>query len=150
MKGEIVHLSFDNKSHQKAIAWLKKHYPNCTLATDSYSEKICQQFTKYFKGQSDALPPLNSWPFFEQGTDFQRQVWELIATIPRGETFTYGYLAKKIGKPKAARAVGQACHTNPIALIVPCHRVVGSNGIGGFAGGSEVKKRLLEMEKLER
>ncbi|MCX5876804.1 MAG: MGMT family protein [Deltaproteobacteria bacterium] len=84
----------------------------------------------------------------EKGTEFQRHVWDCIAKIPYGETKTYGELAQALGKPGAARAVGQACNANPLALIVPCHRVTGSCGLGGFAGGTEAKKYLLDLEQL--
>lgn len=80
-------------------------------------------------------------------TDFQREVLELVATIPLGETLTYGEVAERLGKPGAARAVGQALKANPFPLIVPCHRVVGSKGLGGYSSGVELKKRLLEIEK---
>jgi methylated-DNA-[protein]-cysteine S-methyltransferase len=83
----------------------------------------------------------------EKGTAFQRRVWDQIADIPYGETKTYGELARALGNPGAARAVGQACNANPLALIVPCHRVTGSSGPGGFAGGCAVKQYLLELEQ---
>ena len=86
----------------------------------------------------------------EKGTEFQRRVWDSIAEIPYGETKTYGELAQALGNPGAARAVGQACNANPLALIVPCHRVTGSSGLGGFAGGCAVKKHLLQMEQLAK
>ncbi len=80
------------------------------------------------------------------GTKFQRAVWEGVSTIPKGEVLTYGELAERIGYPGAARAVGQAVGSNPIPLLIPCHRVVASNGIGGFGGDIELKRRLLEAE----
>ena len=86
-------------------------------------------------------------PFISSGTDFQKQVWAGIAKIPYGQTVTYGELAGSIGKPGSARTVGSACGANPLALIIPCHRVVGTQGLGGFAGGIAVKKKLLGLEK---
>lgn len=86
------------------------------------------------------------------GTPFQRRVWDALRTIPFGETRTYGRIAEDIGMTKAAsRAVGAACGANPIALVVPCHRAVGSNGaLVGFAwGGVETKRRLLEIEAVD-
>ncbi len=80
------------------------------------------------------------------GTQFQRAVWEGVSRIPRGETITYGELAADAGYPGAARAVGQAVGSNPIPLLIPCHRVVASNGIGGFGGDIRIKKRLLAAE----
>ena len=81
------------------------------------------------------------------GTPFQQKVWRALQTIPRGETRSYAWVAKAIGKPKAARAVGAACGANPVPIIVPCHRVVASDGsLGGFSGGLALKKRLLKLE----
>jgi methylated-DNA-[protein]-cysteine S-methyltransferase len=84
------------------------------------------------------------------GTPFQRQVWETMRQIPYGETWTYGQLAHAIGNPKAVRAVGQACHRNPCAPVVPCHRVVASHGLGGYYGGLDMKRFLLDFEKKGR
>jgi methylated-DNA-[protein]-cysteine S-methyltransferase len=83
-----------------------------------------------------------------RGTSFQRNVWEALLAIPFGETRSYRDLAKNLGNPQATRAVGAANGKNPISIIVPCHRVVGSNGkLTGFAGGLEAKARLLELEQ---
>ena len=82
-----------------------------------------------------------------QGTDFQKQVWAALLTIPFGETRSYAQIAHQIGRPAAVRAVGAANGANPIALIVPCHRVIGSNGsLTGYAGGLPLKRKLLEHE----
>ncbi len=81
------------------------------------------------------------------GTSFQRDVWDALSTIPFGETRSYGQIAVKIGRPKAVRAVGAANGKNPIAIIVPCHRVIGASGkLTGFAGGLEIKAELLKLE----
>ena len=81
------------------------------------------------------------------GTEFQKKVWHALLTIPFGETRSYGQIAKQIGNPQAVRAVGAANGKNPISIIVPCHRVNGSNGkLTGFAGGLEIKAYLLDME----
>ncbi len=80
-------------------------------------------------------------------TPFQRKVWEAARHIPAGETRSYGWLAQKIGRPKGARAVGQALRRNPLPIIVPCHRVIASRGgLGGFSAGSDWKKELLKIE----
>ncbi|MDR2907398.1 MAG: methylated-DNA--[protein]-cysteine S-methyltransferase [Bacteroidales bacterium] len=82
-----------------------------------------------------------------QGTDFQKSVWDELQKIPYGSTVSYGYIAHRIGKPKAARAVGSANHNNPISIVVPCHRVVGAKGqLTGYAGGLEMKAFLLQLE----
>jgi len=80
------------------------------------------------------------------GTEFQRTVWAALKTIPYGEVRTYGQGAAMIAKPKAARAVGQAVGANPCLILIPCHRVVAANGIGGFSSGLEVKRQLLALE----
>ncbi len=86
-------------------------------------------------------------PLDERGTLFQRRVWEELRRIPRGETISYGELAARIGRPRAPRAVAGACAQNPLAIVTPCHRVVGKNGrLGGYYWGVERKRRLLEQE----
>lgn len=87
-------------------------------------------------------------PLLERGTPFQMKVWETIATIPYGSTWSYKQLARAVGNPNASRAVGTANGCNQIWIIVPCHRVIASGGgLGGYAGGLHVKKALLEIEK---
>lgn len=88
---------------------------------------------------------------FLRGSDFRRQVWEMLLNISYGHTVTYGEVAKGIGKPGAAQAIGNAVGHNPISLIIPCHRVVGANGsLTGYAGGIERKQWLLERERNSR
>lgn len=85
------------------------------------------------------------------GTDFQRRVWSALVKIPRGQTRSYAWVAHQIGKPDATRAVGTACGANPVPVIIPCHRVIASDGsLGGFGGGLPMKRRLLALEKAER
>jgi O-6-methylguanine DNA methyltransferase len=82
-----------------------------------------------------------------RGAPFEAQVWRALRSIPYGATRSYGEIARALGRPRAARAVGRACGTNPIPVIIPCHRVVGSNGLGGFGCGLAMKRRLLAIEK---
>ena len=102
------------------------------------------QLGAYFRGEAKNFDlPLNP-----PGTPFQKKVWDLLREIPSGTTITYGELAVRAGNPKASRAVGAANGKNPIPIIIPCHRVIGSNGkLTGYAGGLEAKKRLLEIEE---
>jgi methylated-DNA-[protein]-cysteine S-methyltransferase len=87
-------------------------------------------------------------PIEPDGTDFQKTVWDKLMEIPYGETKTYSQIAEEIGRPGSARAIGGACNKNPIPLIIPCHRVIGSRGkLTGYAGGIELKKALLEIER---
>lgn len=86
-------------------------------------------------------------PLAPSGTEFMKKVWQLLCQIPYGETRTYGQIAAQAGNPKAARAVGSANHNNPIPIIVPCHRVIGTNGkLVGFGGGLDMKRQLLMLE----
>ena len=105
--------------------------------------KVRQWLEDYFAGKRPCNVPRLNPP----GTDFQRRVWQCLFTIFYGQTKTYGEIARMVGC-KSARAVGQAISRNPIALIIPCHRVVGANGsLGGYAYGLARKKQLLELEK---
>lgn len=80
------------------------------------------------------------------GSEFQRQVWAALLRIPHGETRTYGDLARRLGREGAARAIGAANGANPLPLLIPCHRVVAANGLGGYSGGTALKRRLLTLE----
>jgi methylated-DNA-[protein]-cysteine S-methyltransferase len=103
-----------------------------------------RQLNDYFAGRLERF----SLSLDAVGTPFQKAVWEALATIPFGETRSYGEIARQIGRPKAVRAVGAANGRNPISIVVPCHRVIGSNGkLTGFAGGLEAKERLLGLEQ---
>ena len=98
----------------------------------------------YFAGKVPDFTPA----LLMRANDFRRRVWEVLLTIPYGKTMTYGEIAQRIGKPRAAQAVGGAVGHNPISLIIPCHRVIGVDGsLTGYAGGIERKKWLLKMEK---
>lgn len=102
-----------------------------------------QQLAEYFAGTLRVFSVKLNF----KGTDFQKTVWQALLTIPYGETRSYREIAVQIGKPKAVRAVGGALGRNPISIIAPCHRVVGSSGkLTGFAGGLGAKARLLELE----
>lgn len=104
---------------------------------------VREQIDAYFAGERDAFTVKTA----PAGTSFQKSVWAALNRIPFGETRTYGELAGQLGRKGAARAVGRANATNPICLIVPCHRVIGSDGsLTGFAFGEVVKKKLLEHE----
>ncbi|MGD9660842.1 MAG: methylated-DNA--[protein]-cysteine S-methyltransferase [Porticoccaceae bacterium] len=107
------------------------------------SSPVVRQLEEYFRGKRQNFDV--GYRF--KGTDFQRAVWQQIAKIPFGHTITYGDIARAIGKPNASRAVGAACGQNPIGIIVPCHRVVGSTGkLTGYAGGLWRKQWLLDFE----
>ena len=99
---------------------------------------------RYFAGE---LTVIDSLPVMTAGTEFQRTVWQQLRRIPCGEIITYGELAKRIGRPTASRAVGMANGSNPISIVVPCHRAIGSQGaLTGYAGGVQRKQWLLKHE----
>jgi methylated-DNA-[protein]-cysteine S-methyltransferase len=103
-----------------------------------------RQLDEYLEGQRSGF----HIPMLMVGTDFQRRVWKSLMRIPYGATSTYGQVAQDIGSPGAVRAIGNACGANPIGIIVPCHRVIGSNGeLVGYGGGLPLKRRLLELEQ---
>ena len=114
------------------------------IASSASALTGCMTLEEYFTGQRKTF----DLPLRPHGTDFQRRVWEQLLQIPYGQTATYGQIAKRIGNSNAARAVGQACNANPIPILIPCHRVVGSNSrLTGFALGLDVKSALLELER---
>lgn len=114
--------------------------PKCTPVIVS----AMTQLTEYFAGTRQTF----DLPLAPAGTDFQKKVWAALCTIPYGETRSYKEIALQINNPKGCRAVGMANNRNPIMLIIPCHRVIGSNGsLVGYAGGLDVKEWLLTHEK---
>jgi AraC family transcriptional regulator of adaptative response/methylated-DNA-[protein]-cysteine methyltransferase len=124
---------------------LKKDYPTAEVQRDKTG------FSKWVNAiveNLDGRRPHLDLPLDVQGTAFQRQVWEALQAIPYGSTRTYGEIAKSLGKPNAARAVGRACATNPVSIVIPCHRAVGSDGnLTGYYWGVERKKKLLAKEQ---
>jgi methylated-DNA-[protein]-cysteine S-methyltransferase len=105
---------------------------------------VVEQLTAYFAGELTAF----DFELELRGTEFQRRVWEALLTIPYGETRSYGEIAEQIGAAGSARAVGWANGHNPIAIVVPCHRVIGASGsLTGYGGGLDRKRALLELEK---
>lgn len=110
----------------------------------SHSIPLHKELKEYFKHGKDDF---NQAISFTKGTEFDHSVWMALKEIPFGETRTYKWLAGKIGRPNAFRAVGQSLGRNPIPIILPCHRIIESNGsIGGFSAGIDIKRRLLEIE----
>lgn len=126
----------------RMLAWIRKRYPKTAL-TEGPSP-LRSAFEAYFGGDLDALGAI---PWEGAGTAFQRKVWATLCTIPAGETWSYAQLAERIGRPTAVRAVGLANGSNPVAVVVPCHRVIGSNGsLTGYGGGLPRKRWLLAHE----
>jgi|GEM_PF-890460 len=125
------------------IGFARHFYPqHWVLDSSAYKNEIASLIA-FFNGEQKALK-IN---FSLEGTDFQKKVWQTIATIPYGETRSYKEVAIMSGHPNAARAVGNACNKNRLLLAIPCHRVVAANGIGGYGGNLEAKRWLLDIEK---
>jgi methylated-DNA-[protein]-cysteine S-methyltransferase len=122
----------------------KENLHGCTIKETPLIKKAAAQLNEYFAGKRKTF----DLPFKLNGTEFQRSVWNALLTIPYGETRSYKEIAEYIGNPRACRAVGMANHRNPLAIIIPCHRVVEhGGGLGGYAGGLDVKRYLLDLEK---
>jgi methylated-DNA-[protein]-cysteine S-methyltransferase len=110
---------------------------------DACHLELKDQLDAYFAGQLRQF----TIPLELRGTPFQRQVWDILQMIPWGETRSYGQIAAELGRPRAARAVGRAVGTNPVSIVVPCHRVIGSSGsLTGYGGGLDRKTALLQLE----
>ncbi len=145
---------FDTRVGQMALAeegdalvhiWLPgQGYPRIAVHETPLLAEGRRQLLEYLTGlRREFSLPLAPW-----GTEFQRAVWRALEEIPYGETVTYGELARRVGRPKAVRAVGQANHHNPLSIFIPCHRVVGANGsLTGYGGGLELKQTLLDLER---
>jgi methylated-DNA-[protein]-cysteine S-methyltransferase len=127
--GALARLSFGRLAHSSAPS--------------PFLEGVASQLHEYFGGERRAF----DLPLAPSGTEFQLACWRALAEIPYGETRSYGEQARRIGRPDRARAVGAANGANPIAIILPCHRVIGADGsLVGFGGGLETKRRLLDLE----
>jgi len=126
----------------------QKHHPGelgVPFGDDPLFDRLRELLAAYFDGL--ALPEL---PLDPAGTEFQREVWQALLDIESGNCATYGSIAARLGRPAAARALGAAVGRNPISIVIPCHRVIGSNGeLTGYAGGIERKTALLKLERHE-
>jgi AraC family transcriptional regulator, regulatory protein of adaptative response / methylated-DNA-[protein]-cysteine methyltransferase len=132
-------------SQKSLVDELKSEFNNAEIAeTDSKLSEWTQMLINYLAGSS----PWPKLPYDIKANAFQRKVWDHLRTIPEGQTMSYSELASAIGQPKATRAVARACATNPVALVVPCHRVIPkTKGTGGYRWGAARKRKLLAMEK---
>lgn len=147
-RNRIVHLTFDLNGHHKARKMIRSRNSNVVFREDvGLAKQVEQAVGRYLKGNTRQLHLQTGTLLSGQATDFQKKVWQQISRIGYGSTRTYGDIARSLGNFKLARAVGQACHANPLALLVPCHRVIGADNLGGFAGGVSIKSRLLALER---
>ncbi|MGH2959538.1 MAG: methylated-DNA--[protein]-cysteine S-methyltransferase [Solirubrobacterales bacterium] len=147
--GELLVLGDEEKVHgllMNGDGAFDERKLSLTRDQKAFADTI-NQLDEYFAGDRDEF----DLPLEPEGTEFQRDVWKALAEIPYGETRSYGQIAAVVGRPKAARAVGMANNRNPIAVIVPCHRVIGAGGaLVGYAGGIERKTWLLDHEREAR
>lgn len=112
--------------------------------TNALTDLVYEQIMEYMQGKRKSF----DFPHELHGTEFQKRVWSELCRIPYGETRTYKEIASAVGNPNASRAVGMANHANPIAIAVPCHRVIGTDGsLTGYGGGLDMKEALLSLEK---
>ena len=143
MDSPIGELTLASTSKGLASIGFGREVPRSATLDVAANRRYIREIEEYFQGRRTAF----DFPLDWDGTDFQRAVWRELIQIPYGSTTTYGDIAKKIGKPGAARAVGMANHDNRIPIVVPCHRVVGHNGsLTGYAGGLHIKQQLLSLE----
>lgn len=141
--GTLRALDFEDYE-PRMMRLLGRHYGATPLVAGAAPEDVRQALRAYFGGDLAALSRIR-WA--TSGTDFQRSVWAALTEIPVGATCSYQMLAAAIGRPRAVRAVGLANGSNPVAVVVPCHRVIGANGaLTGYGGGLERKRWLLEHE----
>ena len=142
-EGAVRALDFDDYE-DRMLRLLARHYGPVVLSPGASPAPVRAAIAAYFAGDRQALDGI---AVRTGGTEFQRQVWAALRAIPAGETRSYGQLAAAIDRPKAVRAVGLANGSNPVGIIVPCHRVIGADGtLTGYAGGLERKKWLLAHE----
>ncbi len=126
---------------------LRLHYGSYALQPARNPAGLSALIEQYMNGDLQAIAAI---PVETGGTPFQKEVWAALRTIPLGRTISYGTLALQIKRPKAVRAVGMANGANPVSIVVPCHRVIGSNGaLTGYGGGLERKRWLLDHESME-
>jgi len=125
------------------IHFMKQGEARKVVSKNAISSEMTRQLNAYFEGKLQKF----DIPFFQEGTTFQQSVWKQLLTIPYGETISYLDLAQKINNPKSIRAVGTTNGKNQMAILIPCHRVIGSDGkLTGYAGGLWRKRRLLDHE----
>ncbi len=142
----LLSTTLPQRSSQEALEQLGDRTNHATRSPDLFDD-LMERFRGYLSGHKTTFPDKLD---LSGTTPFQREVWQATRLIPYGKTRSYAWVANQIRRPRAVRAVGQALGRNPLPIIVPCHRVVASDGkLGGFSGGLEMKRRLLCLEASE-
>ena len=144
----LIHIQSVVPSEKAYLDFLKRSFVNIPEKNLKQLKPAVDQLRLYLKGKLKKFDvPLD----FFTGTTFQKQVWKKLSSIPYGETRSYAWLARSLKRPNAHRAVGNANGKNPLSILLPCHRVIQSNGdLGGYSGGLRIKRYLLELEKTGR
>lgn len=143
----LVRVAFESEDHDKILSLLATKLSPRILKDATRLDAVARQLDEYFAGARHSFDvPLD----LKLSTTFRRQVQEELAAIDYGQTWSYSQMAERIGNPKAVRAVGSACATNPIPIVLPCHRVLRTDGsLGGYLGGLDAKTQLLKLENPE-
>lgn len=143
---EVLRITLPSDGRPHMDDWLQRHFPGVPVAQGDHPllDKTAAQLGQWASGERQTF----DLPLRFVGTDFQVAVWKALADIPYGEVRSYGQIAQAVGRPGAARAVGQANNRNHLAPVIPCHRVVASGGkLGGYGGGLDLKERMLDLER---
>lgn len=136
-----------NYENEKVLSFENMDENTLNDSKTEFTDKVFYQIKEYIKGKRKTF----DFPYLLRGTEFQKKVWEELLKIPYGETKTYKEIANLIGNPNASRAVGKANNKNPLMILIPCHRVIGTDGkLTCYARGLEIKKYLLDLEKNNR
>ncbi len=141
----LAYLELPHASGRGMRGWIENYLPDAKLVDDvGPGQAAIDQVLEYLeRDRIDFDVPLDL-----RGTPFQREVWAALLEIPYGESRSYADIARAVGRPRATRAVGSANNANPVSLVVPCHRVIASDGsLGGYGGGADLKRKLLAMER---
>jgi len=135
----------DQASERAILSELQRKFAGAEFVNDPNAvAPVLRQLNELIEGQRSKLDV----PLDLHGTPFQRRVWQALSKLPRGKTWSYSELARRAGNPRAVRAAASACARNPVAILVPCHRIIREDGgLGGYGGGEQRKRELLEMER---
>jgi len=141
----VIRIAFQTDESADPVIDLKQKYPESAIRENhEVNREATDQIREYLDGKRTAF----YLPLELNGTPFQKKVWDAVVCIPYGQTRSYGEIACAIDNPKSCRAVGNANNKNPLPIIIPCHRIIGSDGsMTGYGGGMPIKKKLLELEK---
>jgi O-6-methylguanine DNA methyltransferase len=145
LRDRIIRIRLPNETEPVFFSWINEGFPDHPLAEAAAPVilKFFRQLSEYLEGRRQEFDV----PLDLRGSAFQRQVWKELLKIPYGQVISYGEMARRIGRPGACRAVGSANGSNPLPIVVPCHRVIGSNGkLTGYGGGVAMKSFLLQLE----